>query len=102
MIASYRGGTPAQAWMTAAALEKNPAFKKYADRHNNLVANFETATATYPARQALYRDSLKIWNTEVGNAYNETIKQWNADVLAAKTANQPTPAAPKTIAPGTN
>jgi sialate O-acetylesterase len=99
MIASYRGGTPAQAWMTAAALEKNTAFKKYADRHNNLVANFETATATYPARQALYRDSLKTWNTEVGNAYNETIKQWNVDVLAAKTANKPAPPRPKPSRP---
>jgi sialate O-acetylesterase len=99
MIASYKGGTPAQSWMTKAGLEKSPAFTKYVDKYNLLVANYESAKASYPQRQALYRDSLKIWNTEVGTAFNETIKQWNADVLAAKAANQTPPVRPKPSRP---
>ncbi len=99
MIGSYRGGTPAQGWMTAEALAADPHTKKYAERHQKLVDNYETAKAAYPAKQALYRDSLKIWNEEVGNAYNETIKKWNADVLAAKAANQPAPVRPKPSRP---
>jgi sialate O-acetylesterase len=97
MIGSYRGGTPAQGWMTKAALEKSPAFTKYIDKYNSLVANYENATATYPTRQALYRDSLKTWTAEVGTAYNEILKQWNADVLAAKAANQTPPVRPKPL-----
>jgi sialate O-acetylesterase len=95
MIGSYRGGTPAQGWMTKAALEKSPAYAKYIDKYNTLVANYESTKAAYPTRLTLYRDSLKTWTTEVGNAYNETLKQWNVDVLAAKAANQTPPVRPK-------
>jgi sialate O-acetylesterase len=105
MIATYKGGTPAQAWMTAEALAADPHTSKYAGAHQKLVDNFETSTATYPERKKLYDDSLKTWNAEVGIAYNEVIKKWNADVLAAKAANQPAPVRPKPshpapIAPG--
>lgn len=99
MIGSYRGGTPAQAWITAEGLKQSPAFTKYVDIHQKLIDNFETATASYPQKQALYRDSLKIWNTEVGNAYVEVIKQWNVDVTQAKAAGQPLPIRPKPSRP---
>lgn len=99
MIATYKGGTPAQSWMTKSGLEKSPAFTKYVDKYNLLVANYESAKASYPQRQALYRDSLKIWDTEVGAAFNETLKQWNTDVLAAKAANQTPPPRPKPSRP---
>jgi sialate O-acetylesterase len=99
MIGSYRGGTPVEAWITAEGLAQSPAFTRQVERHKYLSANYETAKATYPQRQSLYRDSLKIWNTEVGNAFNETIKQWNADVAAAKTSGQTAPPRPKPSRP---
>jgi sialate O-acetylesterase len=105
MIASYKGGTPAESWMSIEGLKESPAYTKYVDRHKWLADHYEADKATYPQRQALYRDSLTIWNTEVGNAYNEIIKRWNADVIAAKAAGQaapprPKPARPAPVAPG--
>jgi sialate O-acetylesterase len=99
MICSYRGGTPAQAWISEEGLKKEPAFTIYADTRQKLADNFEEATKTYPHRQELYRDSIKTWNAEVGDAYNLTIKQWEKDAAAAKTNNQPIPVRPKPSRP---
>ncbi len=99
MIGTYIGGTPAQAWISAEGLAESPAFAKYVDARQKLVDNYEADKASFPQRQALYRDSLNTWNTEIGNAFNETIKKWNADVLQAKAANQPLPVRPKPSRP---
>ena len=84
-----------QAWISESGLKETPAAAKYVEIHQKLTDNFNAATESYPQRQKLYNDSLKIWNTEVGNAYNETIKQWNADIAQAKAANQQLPIRPK-------
>jgi sialate O-acetylesterase len=99
MIGSYRGGTPAQSWISTEGLKQSPAFTKYADIHQKLADNYDSAVATYPKSQALYRDSLKIWNTEVGAAYNEAMKKWNADVLVAKASGKLFPPQPKPSRP---
>ncbi|MFD2864125.1 sialate O-acetylesterase [Mucilaginibacter antarcticus] len=99
MIGSYRGGTPAESWMTREGLAKDPAFTKYVNRYDYLAKNYETAKASYPQRQALYRDSLKLWKEEVEPIYNQTVKQWDADVVAARTNGQLAPVRPKPSRP---
>jgi sialate O-acetylesterase len=99
MIASYKGGTPAQSWMSIEGLKESPDFNKYVDRHKWLTDHYDADKPTYPQRQARYRDSLTVWNTEVGNAYNEIIKKWNADVMTAKAAGQAPPPQPKPSRP---
>ncbi|MCC8426525.1 sialate O-acetylesterase [Mucilaginibacter sp. UR6-11] len=99
VIGSYRGGTPAQSWITAEGLKQSPAFTKYVDAHKKLVDNFETATAIYPERLEFYRNQLKIWNTEVGTPFNDTLKKWNADVAQAKAERKPAPPRPKPSRP---
>ncbi|GAA4092387.1 sialate O-acetylesterase [Mucilaginibacter panaciglaebae] len=99
MIGSYRGGTPVEAWISVEGLKEEPAFTRYADKQKWLVDHFDEATKTYPSRQAAYRDSLKIWNAEVGDAYNQTLKQWDKDVAAAKASNQTPPLKPKPARP---
>jgi sialate O-acetylesterase len=99
MIGSYRGGTPVQAWISVEGLKQEPAFTRYADKHQWLADRFDEATRTYPHRQELYRDSLKIWNAEVGNDYNQTLKQWEKDAAAAKANNQTAPPRPKPSRP---
>lgn len=99
MIASYRGGTPAQSWISTEGLKQAPAFTKYADRHQKLVDEYDNAVATYPQRQNLYRDSLKTWNTEVGAGYTEAMKKWYADAAQAKTVGMTPPIQPKPSRP---
>lgn len=102
MIGSYRGGTPVQGWISNEGLKQGPSdptITKYADTHQRLVDNFEQATKTYPHRMDAYRDSLKTWNTEVGDAFNASVKQWEKEVATAKAANQPAPARPKPSRP---
>lgn len=99
MIATYKGGTAAQAWMSADALQQEPAFTKYVTRYQTLVDNYETAKATYPKRLADYRDSLSKWNTEVGNDYTLALKQWDADVKQAKLNGTPAPIRPRPARP---
>ena len=95
LIGSYRGGTPAQSWITEDGLKQTPAFTKYVDIHKKLADNYDNAKATYPQRMTLYRDSMKVWDTEVGNPYSEAIKKWQADVAQAKATNQPEPPQPR-------
>jgi sialate O-acetylesterase len=99
MIGSYRGGTPVQGWISPDGLKQEPAFTRYVDTRQRLVDNFDEATKTYPQRKAAYQDSLKVWNTEVGDAYNQTLKQWEQDVATAKANNQPVPVRPKPSRP---
>lgn len=105
MVATYKGGTPAQAWISEDGLQKAPAFDKYVARHQALVNAYQETKASYPQRLATYQDSLKAWNAEVGNAYALILKQWDADVKQAKANNQnppvrSRPAKPAPRAPG--
>lgn len=99
MIGSYRGGTPVEAWISIEGLKQEPAFTRYADKRQWLADHFDEATKAYPHRQQLYRDSLKIWNAEVGDTFNQTLKQWDKDVAAAKASNQTPPPRPKPSRP---
>jgi sialate O-acetylesterase len=95
MIASYKGGTGAQAWISVEGLKQEPAFPKYVTRYQSLIDNYEDAKATYPQKLSAYQDSLKQWNIEVGNDFAITIKNWEAAVKQAKAAGQIPPVRPR-------
>ncbi|MDB4925173.1 sialate O-acetylesterase [Mucilaginibacter sp.] len=99
MIGSYKGGTPAQAWISLEGLQNSPPFTKYVDAHQKLVDNYESSKETYPQKLAAYQDSLKIWNTEVGNDFAIVLKKWDADVLQARSSGQVPPIRPKPVRP---
>jgi sialate O-acetylesterase len=99
MIGSYRGGTPAQSWITEEGLKQAPAFTKYVDAYKKLVDNFESSTASYPARMKLYNDLIKTWDAEVGKPFNDTLKKWTANVAQAKAAGKPELPRPKPSRP---
>ncbi|WP_316828787.1 sialate O-acetylesterase [Pedobacter miscanthi] len=62
MIASYKGGTPAQAWMSEQALAMAPAFETYVSDHQKLLTNLEQARQEYPKKLAEYREKIKNLN----------------------------------------
>jgi sialate O-acetylesterase len=99
MVATYKGGTPAQAWISEDGLKQAPAFSKYVDAHQALVDKYTENNDGYPQKLAVYRDSLKTWNTEVGNDFAVTLKQWDAAVAQAKASGQPLPIRPKPSMP---
>ncbi|RBQ11390.1 sialate O-acetylesterase [Pedobacter miscanthi] len=59
MIGSYKGGTPAQAWISEQALATAPAFDTYINDHQKLLENLELAKQAYPSKVAEYREKLK-------------------------------------------
>jgi sialate O-acetylesterase len=59
MIASYKGGTPAQAWMSQEGLSQSPAFDTYVNAHQKLVENLENARKDYPKKLAEYQEKIK-------------------------------------------
>ena len=61
MIATYKGGTPAESWTSVSGLEKNPALGHYVTEHEKIVDNYAAAQAAYPGRQAEFRSAQKKW-----------------------------------------
>jgi sialate O-acetylesterase len=59
MIGSYKGGTPAQAWMSLEGLNQSPAFDTYINAHQKLVEDLENARKHYPKKFAEYQAKLK-------------------------------------------
>jgi sialate O-acetylesterase len=99
MIATYKGGTPAQAWISIEGLQQQPSFNSYVAKHQTLVDNYENAKAIYPQQVSTYKDALKLWNEEVGKDYAVITKQWEADVAQAKANGQKPPLQPKPARP---
>lgn len=66
MIGTYKGGTPAQAWISIDGLQQSPAFTEYVSAHQLLLSNYDNALAAYPAKQAAFREELKQWNKASG------------------------------------
>ena len=66
MIGTYKGGTPAQAWISLDGLQQSPAFTKYVAAHQLLVDNYDKAQADYPAKKAAFQQELKAWDKSSG------------------------------------
>lgn len=70
LIATYKGGTPAQAWTSVGGLEQEPALAHYVTNHQALVDNLDKAKAAYQKAQADFQLRLKEWRAKVQEATN--------------------------------
>lgn len=104
LIDDYFGGTPAEAWTSVSALEKEPSLRHFVDVHNQLVGHFAQATAEMPARMTAYQAAVTAWEAKGGRAYEEQMAAWK---IASEQANlagkvappRPTPPSPKPVPP---
>src|SRR5882724_6314457 len=62
MIATYKGGTPAQAWTSISGLEKDTALAHYVSDHQRRIDNLTNAQAVYSKEHADYESKMKEWN----------------------------------------
>jgi sialate O-acetylesterase len=70
MIAAYKGGTPAQAWTSISALEKDKTLAHYVVEHQRILDHFTEAQADYSKEKADYEVNIKRWNAEAQQAKN--------------------------------
>lgn len=94
MIGIYKGGTPAQAWISEAGLNRKPAFRHYLEAHQKLVNNLDQAKTAYSDQMARYQLAVKQWNTTVGDSFNQQKKQWDSVAAQAKILGRLAPAMP--------
>jgi len=95
LIATYWGGTPAQAWTSLSALQKDPPFTNYIADHAKVVADFPAANAAYPKLLADYQAAMKEYQSHQDPAYVEAMKKWNDDAKQAAANGQPAPPRPQ-------
>jgi len=92
LIGSYWGGTPAQAWTSLPALEKNPALE-------NHVKTFQALTpqqkARYPVVWATYVAAMRKWSQEVWEPDQVALRQWEATAKQAREQGKPEPPKPQ-------
>jgi sialate O-acetylesterase len=70
MIAAYKGGTPAQAWTSISALEKDKTLAHYVEEHQRILDHFTEAQAAYSEEKADYEVNIRSWNAEAQQAKN--------------------------------
>jgi sialate O-acetylesterase len=97
IIGTYKGGTPAQTWMSAEGLQKWPELAKYVSAHQGFVDNFKAASATYPQQVLTYQSVLEQWKTAYGNDYTAAVKEWEA--IRLKAADRLIPPHPTLLKP---
>ncbi len=68
MVATYKGGTPAQSWTSVSGLEKSEPLKHYVTNHNDIVIHYTNALALYPQQQAAFRAAMKEWTAASDHA----------------------------------
>jgi sialate O-acetylesterase len=61
MIATYKGGTTAQAWTSVSGLEKDEAFRPYVVAQRDAVKKFAPADAAYSKQLADYQAAKQEW-----------------------------------------
>ena len=92
LIGSYWGGTPAQAWTSQDALEKNPALADYVKQIQSLS---DEQKARYPVIWAHYVAAMRKWSAEIWEPDQAALKTWEAAAKTARDAGQPEPEKPK-------
>jgi sialate O-acetylesterase len=68
MIATYKGGTPAQAWTSISGLEKDPALAHYVEDHRQRVDHFTNSEARFEFENTTYQAELKKQRAEAEKA----------------------------------
>jgi len=77
MIRSSVGGTPAETWISLAALEQNPKFATHANAARALIAAYPSRKEKYPAEKAAYADRLARWK-EASQSHETALKEWSS------------------------
>lgn len=95
ILHSSWGGTPAQAWVSMAALREAPPFENYVKRYDDALVKHREVLA-HPEMMEAYRKDLAQWQKEIAPAFNEATKAWNA---GPKTSAKPVPARPEPANP---
>ena len=62
MIATYKGGTPAEAWTSISGLEKDKVLSYFVAEHQRRVDNLTNAQAAYSKGRSDYEIKMKEWN----------------------------------------
>jgi len=70
MIATYKGGTPAQAWTSISALARDKTLTHYVEDHQRILDHFTEAQAAYSREKADYEINTKKWNVEAQQVRN--------------------------------
>ncbi|HEX3797373.1 MAG TPA: sialate O-acetylesterase [Verrucomicrobiae bacterium] len=83
MIATYKGGTPAQAWTSVSGLEEDEHLTHYVAEHQKLVEHFETAKLEFPKLRADWEIARRQWKT------NSDIAKANGHPLRENSAPKP-------------
>jgi sialate O-acetylesterase len=98
LIASYWGGTRAEAWTSIAGLQKDPELHHYVASQEHVRSLFADAAAKYPAQQAAYQAKLDAFNKGPGpQEYADAMKKYwaaNNALLAAGKPGVPMPPNP--------
>ncbi len=92
MIGAYWGGTPAQTWMSIAALERPPAFTGYVNKYRQAVEIHKTVT---PEMTSDYEARAKQWDEDARTRRN----QHQAALAAGQKVEEPKPASPPPVQP---
>jgi sialate O-acetylesterase len=95
LIHSSWGGTPAEAWTSFDYLKKDPDLAPLADKHTQLLANYDASVAAYPQTLAAYQVKEDEWKRVTKPANDAAMQQWQQQAKAAAAAGQPEPARPR-------
>jgi len=93
MIGSYKGATPAQAWVSLQGLRQDTGLSHYINMHQKLLDNYEQAKKDYPRKQEDFRAAMQQWNAETGKADSAGGKAV-VPVNVKKIARPPAPPSP--------
>jgi sialate O-acetylesterase len=99
LIASYWGGTPAQAWTSVSGLEKDPSLKHHLEYQAKVAAGFDKATQEFAAKQAAFETERSAWTASVAPSYMAAMKTWNDLVKADQASGQTPPPRPQPSQP---
>ncbi|BCU78576.1 9-O-acetylesterase [Luteolibacter sp. LG18] len=84
MIASYKGGTPAEAWTSVGGLKQDPTLAHHVEEHEKLVAEYPAKNAAFPALKA-----------EADRQRKAAESEWKQAVEQAKAGGMPEPKRPQ-------
>ena len=95
LIHSALGATPAQAWTSTEALLSEPRLHHYAEDIKGRLANYDAASAAYPAILAAYKANLAEWMETTGKLHEQQVAEWEKTVEQAKANGQNPPPRPR-------
>jgi sialate O-acetylesterase len=99
LIGTYWVGSPAQAWTSLSALQKEPVLKHYVDAEEASRAGFAQATVDYPAKLAAFQIEIAAWQKNVKPSADAAMAKWKETAATMAAAGQTAPPPPVPSAP---